>query len=651
MLKTNFSIDGKRVKEPLNYKNLSIELNFDKDDPNFRGQVSINEWSIGLGDQGDIEDGAKIIKDYINGGLIGGLGVFEGLPFKIELENNGVSQDLFNGYLDLSEAEVLCDRVTAKALETGGVDWFNEVANSLKFEYLALTVAEGGAGTITEADYVLMPYVLSTIPNTQELFTLTISAFVITQELIRTFQEWQEWSIAFTGDWLEFGNLLTLILLTVKNILLIIAIIKLIDQIIKAIIQPIKYQAGMFLNDLCVKGAEHLGYSFESTILDKYPFNSVLMIPESYNHDEEVVGTRKIKDIWADFTLGVSDVRDSDRTGYYNGTFGELLRELKTMFNAKIFIDNGVLRLERIDYNPSINNFQLPNIDRSNIPVRFNFEDLKSLYSVTFTDDSNDKNIWQSYLGTELNVYTNPKAIRNTQNVLNKGEDVRKFGFARGKRKDSLNFIERYIDEFITDVDRIVGVVQNVIKGSINIIKTLLKPVKKLITNLNKIPGVSIPAFGAAFVNAPFDWNLRSNFNPRARIGALLLENDYINVPKLVMITAQNADTEQRYIKVSPQNSDIINALYLYNNYHFINSFVGTSSNQYKIYTIENIPFCIDDYNKVKKSNVVKEFDGREGLIVSLKWNVYRQVADITYKVREKYTDNLQETKALNDGK
>src|SRR6056300_1258999 len=110
-MKTNFYINNKRITEPNNWKELSLELNFDRDDPN--SQVNINEWELGVGGYDPNKDGANLSNAHINNGLSGGVGIFEGLPFRIELEHAGTLEDVFKGYLDLTNDLIQCDLVNA----------------------------------------------------------------------------------------------------------------------------------------------------------------------------------------------------------------------------------------------------------------------------------------------------------------------------------------------------------------------------------------------------------------------------------------------------------------------------------------------------------------------------------------------------------
>jgi len=127
-------INGQLVNDPNNLSELSIELNFDSDNPTAR--VSINEWEIGTGSRFGV-DGVTILNQHLIDGLTGNVGVFEGVPFVIDIEKGGALRRAFDGFLDLSEGTIECNLITAPAIETGKIDWLNEVADSFTFEYLA----------------------------------------------------------------------------------------------------------------------------------------------------------------------------------------------------------------------------------------------------------------------------------------------------------------------------------------------------------------------------------------------------------------------------------------------------------------------------------------------------------------------------------
>ena len=130
-----YYINNQEVNRPLNWKELSVELNYDKDDVSSQA-VSLTEFEWGLGDQTDGNDAARLINAHRTGGLTNGVGVFEGLPLRIELEIENNSYQLFDGYLNTATALYDCDKVIISAVEKGNIDWLNDVADSVSFEYL-----------------------------------------------------------------------------------------------------------------------------------------------------------------------------------------------------------------------------------------------------------------------------------------------------------------------------------------------------------------------------------------------------------------------------------------------------------------------------------------------------------------------------------
>lgn len=659
MLKPVFELNGIEIKEPINWQELSIELNFDKDDPDFRGEVSVNSWQLGLGAYKEERDGTNIANDYIKGGLIGQVGVTEGIPFKIYLDNGFSERQLvFDGMLDLFSGEIQCDIIQSNSIETGRLDWFNEVADSFTFEYLHALgtsfVSSGGQkpGAITKDDFITIPYLLSSVPDTFKAAVIVLSFYAVIQDLLGIIADILASSsaVATTGG-LQFGSVASTIVYILRITLLIVTALKLIINLYFALIGVVKYHEGMYILDMCKKGAEYLGLEFKSTIIEKFPYNQWVILPEKYNLYEPDKGGLSLDSIAAS-VLGVTNLSLSKQknVGYYKGTYGDLLRELKKMFNAKVVIKDGIIRLERRDYNDSSDLFVIPDVDRSEIPYRFNVNDLKSFYSISFSPDLDDKNVWQSYVGTEIQIVTSPKLVNNVRNVLTKGEERVDIGFARGKRKEELTLVEKIFDLYLTymatlltpfekSINAVIKAVNKVTEIVSKIVKALKTIGIKLDINLEQIPLLNITEKLKNFMDN--------------RLHMLLMENDFVNIPKLIMI-----DDSSGKNKIHSKNDFYINAIHLWNEFHYINSFVedtdlGSSEhNQKKLYTLTNVPFCYEDYQKVRNSNKVREADGiTEGELVSLKWNIYDQKADITYKVPEKYTNNLELTKILSDGR
>jgi hypothetical protein len=614
-LKTNFYINNQQIREPNNWAELGIELNYDKDEPN--ALVSINNWQLGVGIN-DNKDSAKKGLAHINGGLSGGVGVFEGAPFRIELEDAGQVLDLFKGYLDFSTAQIDCEVINVDAIEEGGVDWLNSVADSVSFEYLY------DNGDITDSDFVTVPYVINSIPKTGEAFMLTLTAFVVVKTIQDEIQALQEMTVETSNPISAIGGVLKIALRVIYIASLLLTVIKLIRDAINLIIQPVKYHNGMYIKTLLEKGCKHFGLTFKSSIFQLAPFKNAIIIPSQYQVAEQDSGV-----------LGFLKPQDA-AGGYYNGTFGDLLRTLKTMFNAKVVLENGVLTFERRDFNPTSAVYRLPNIERDG--YRLNASDLLSNIFIDFSIDFNDKNTIQDYLGTGCQIITQPITSLNKRMVLSKGYSRRSLPFALAKRKTTLTVPEKIIKALAKVFDPIVGALVKIINAVIKVVNAVIQAIKKIINALNKLPKVNI------------------NFNPKPiktikytplgelidnRIDMMMLENDFIGVPKILLADVKS---DGRYTKLSSNNESVLNAKYLWDNYHFIDSFDPTvypKTNQYKIYEVDNVPFCFDDYLKVRKNNRI--FDGeKEGVIDGLSWNIYQQTANIKYRINEIYTRNFQ---------
>lgn len=664
MIKPVFYLNGIRITEPINYQSLELEVNFDLDDPSYRGRVSTNRWELGLGDLNDNNDGTKNALGHITGGLTGGVGVFEGIPFKIELEDepNG-TQTIFDGYLDLSTADITCSRISANAIESGGIDWFNDIVDSFDFEYL-YNLNDGEAGKISRADFVNIPYILSDIPDYKEAAIISLSSFVVISELLDQLQSTVEQPVG--ALFANPGDIITFIIRIISIILLVLSIVNLLIQLIQVLVQFTKFHAGMYLFTLCQRGAEYLGLEFKSdSILEADDWRNVALLPEKYEQfDNDISGQDDRVEQINRAILGYLTASDVDGMGYYKGTYGQLLRDLKDMFNAKIIFEGDVVRLEKLDYVNAESVYQLPDIDRKDIPYRFNAEDFISNYGISFAPDGEDKQSLNNWNGSKVIITSRPNLINNKSNVIARNERKINIPFARGKRNTKVSFIESMVREYVDNVKDILNTKSQLLDAASDGISNLIKKQKKFLkaiklvsTSTASVPVLPpVPPVNLSQIAADLeDYIFRKS-------DSLIMESDFLTTPKLVMMEADFvAYKDEAVVKLSNRNDEVLNAQNIYNNFHSLNSFVGerdaagnltSKHNQYKEYTLNDIPFCIDDYKKVKGNNIILDADGiTKGEIVSLQWNPFRQTANITFKVNERYTDNLTETIITSDGR
>jgi len=126
------------------------------------------------------------------------------------------------------------------------------------------------------------------------------------------------------------------------------------------------------------------------------------------------------------------------------------------------------------------------------------------------------------------------------------------------------------------------------------------------------------------------------------RVGMLVLDNDYIEVPKNILIDSDG--------KLMNGNETYLSAEYLYDNFHYFQTFVG-GQNQYLLKSFDKINFTFNDFQKVLNNNRIFAANGDEAILLSLKYNPIEETATGTFKVKTIYLTNLKETKLIPDGK
>lgn len=618
-MKAKFYINGTEINEPNNYDELSIECSYDRD-ANTQS-VSINNWDFGVG-QG-ASDAVKLIEYHISQGLIGGVGVFEGLPFSIELYDEKTKTfKLFDGYIDVSRGKIICDNIVAPAVEQGRIDWLNDVADSVTYEYLF------DNKYFSPAKFIPVPYCINKKQSSLDIIVMLVSIFVLKQELQRIIAEISAASLQAANPFEAVGAVANLAFKIIYASALFLSMVILIKDLYNALIQPVKYHNVMYVKDLIEIGLDYFGLTLSSSILQTAPFNKLAVMPEKFNIKEDNGGA-------FERIVGLLKGDKNEQNGFYKGTVGQLLRDIKQVFNAKIIIDNGVLYFEKQDFTLKNPKFQLP--DLIDAGYEFNHEDFKSNRIISFQVDFEDRNTVQEYAGTAYQVIQTPLTIVNKKMVLTKGIEEIRLPFALAKRKKELNFIEKLMKLLIKVITFPIDIIFNILIGIINTINFIIKLANKIVKALNAV-GVKVKL---SF--KPIPTLTKPNFLGfiENRIDMLMMESDYVNIPKLFLV---EDNTNFINNKLTIGNEDYVNARYLYENYHYFSNFVTTNgwNNQALIRDFEEIPFCFEDYEKVKANGNILDVDGQDCELINLKFNPIKQTATGKYKQRKIYTNNLK---------
>lgn len=606
-MKLRYFINDQEVEPPHNSGEVRIQINHDKEDPDARSAASIPNFTFGIASTAG-ESGATIINKYREDGKSGGTGVWEGLPARVELESKGEVLNLIDGYIDLagSGVEFECDLVTADMVDKGSSPWLDDRA-IFTYSFLA-SLPPGAAGRITPDQYIFCPSTNSKIPNTQDIAILSLTLFTLSMQIRTVIKDLAHLITDLPGVVSLIKGLIKIGFYIAFLIFLIIAMIKLIKDLFQAIIGPVKFQAGMRMRDLLDRGAEYLEMSFESTIfLDPF-WDKVVIFPSKFETFDDGTGI-----------LGFKKPTPAIQIGYFEGTFLQILELAENMWNARKIVGDNIIRMERVDVNTSVANYIIPEAEI--LQDRINADEIKSLYQLRFSTDLSDENTIDEFEGTLTSIVTEPLAVDNADMVLMKGQRQVNIGFALGKRKTELTGPEKFANAVL----KIVGPLLN----------RMLKVAKPVIKRKNgKLPSTG---FTGLIEN---------------RIGMMKLSADYFQVPKIVALDIKPNAVET---KVSEDNATKLNTDFLWENFHFVNSFVPSVKlpvpNQWiKFITPDPIHFCFDDYKKVRRNNLIFDADGRVGKLISLDWDPEKEEAIIEYWLQQIYSRNLKETKDTPSG-
>ncbi len=673
-MRVRYNLAGKYVN-PVKSDGFSIEVNHDQQSIINQGRPHVGASNLFFARE-DIATALSNLKQSP--------GITEGIPLNIEIDERGVTE-VIQMYVDCMDAGFKMSKdgmnVGLKMLQS--IDWLENKVDGFTFEsmYNESGVASFVIDGVTYSSYkqfmdakcIYVPYVISTIPNWNDAFLALFGMTYICTELYKVGKQIQQWATPTPGVPAVTVSIPQLIIEIAFAVLLIATLISLINQLIQCLIQPVKYHGAMLMSDLLKVVSVKLGLKEKSSIWDNYPFNQVAYLPEKYQPFKENPSVLNLMgfnvDGWG--TQGYTSPNSAQR-GYYNGIGGDFLRLAKQLVNGKFIIPDqtNTLQLERRDYFPNSPTYQLPDV-RSDWNG-FNTDELDATIIIKFINDNNEQNVANNrYEGTELQATHQQITTVNQALVLLKGLREINLPVARGANKTSLTFIEKVvgdlervwglievpfiviIDILIIALDAIILTINLIISiwnAIIDVLHEITNVVNDIIDAVNTLPGVNIPDI-TAFDNGkgkitplslvslinPFKGLNSNNFTDR--INALLLENDIVDVPKLLLIdTSRSEFKSSRIGYLHPDNPTTINAKYLWDNFYYIDQFPLNA--QTKISPSLNAPdeknkvmLSLKDFKSLVSNPQFKDFFGDKVIADSIIWYPEQNgAADISYR-------------------
>ncbi len=487
---------------------------------------------------------------------------------------------------------------------------------------------------------IFIPYVLSTVPNGRDAFMALFSITYIIIEISKAIKTLMQWStpIAGIGVVLGIGQLVFEIIFLA---LLLASLLALMIHLFDCLIQHLKYHGAMLLIDMLKIVSVKLGLNFQSSTWNIFPFNQIAYLPQKFNPLEEQNPAKNTLFAGSMFGGGVTfggfakkgfhspgyatnATHDSGtmgiQKGYFDGTGGDIFRFVKRICNGKIILPNNTndLLLERRDFYPAATPYQLPDIRQD--WNGYNTDELVANILIRFADDLNDKNSIDFinkfgdsfYTGTIFQATHSQIMTVNQRLVLLKGLREILIYASRGVAKDKLNLIENIHKDLYVAFHAIANAGILAVNALILVVNGLIVILDALITVFNIIVDVLIlvvkiiediigaisALFGGSFTPPAIKWvPLNNNWvhfiapipflstNPNSyldRIDALLLENDIVSTPKILLVDTSRTDFtalggysgQKRIAYLHKDNADIINAGYFWNKFYSIDGFV-----------------------------------------------------------------------------
>ncbi|MGB0896919.1 MAG: hypothetical protein ACPGRW_06325 [Flavobacteriaceae bacterium] len=573
-------INKKDFGEPLNWQDVEITKEWINNGDS--ETLNVSELTFNL-------EANEYLQKRILDGIRGGVGIFEGEPYTIEMGNPSAPLFTFDGYLDFTQnlSSLGKEEITCSLKKRKSENWLNDVADGFSFASLY------DEGIVLQSDFVKVPYVINFIPDGLQLVTLSMSIYMMTKELIENVEKISEsiadivnagtpvvgvsvgvgagvvtaWDI---GDYVLAA--LKVIARIVYTIAIVIAITKLIDSLFSQLLPAKREHLGMTFKRMFERGCQKLGLRFESSIQEL----EWVYIPRK----DRKGGSR-------------------GETGYPVNSgalylFGDLIRVMKRYFNADYRIINGVFKFERIDKFKVTSPFKIPetfnNQERLLQQFTLNTDEIISNYNIFYSYDTQDQNTMDNQEGAAFQVITEPVVKNNLDLVNIKNLTQIDLPFTIGRDKQSLTTVEEVFKTLASIVDGLTGI------------------------------------FGGGT-------NFSSKIN--SRVGSLLLSSHFTSLGKVVAINGSTLARNQR---------QVLDCKNLWENYHYINSFAEYKGehNQYFRYLEQPVPMRLQDFVLLLDNNIIQDAEGNEIIIEKCTYNQYRGEALIDYRVKRKYTNNLK---------
>jgi len=530
----------------------------------------------------------ELIRNHISN-----VGLFEGIPY--DVETSGVTLQY---YVDLIDGVKVRDHeIEVKLKKRNALDNFKERADGTSFD---LMLSKG-----VEFDKVRVPFFVIKDNQGELVLNLLITGYIMTKELVSIAQDIAETvtALGIAIGTLNANQIITqsilLILKLAYYFALALVILQIAQQLFNVLFPQKKFLPACYFTELLTKGCEYLGYSFESDLLTDYPHFALLPVALAPER-KSIFGLEQFFDIDTyNFSKGVPSSSDSV------STLGQFIDSLELMFNARLIVRDGVVRIERRDWlqNQTINVIE-PALslqsDRDN-EYTYNTDEIWKRYYIRYALDYSDLHSLDglTYDNHDAEFSTEPDfPVTNDDLITIKGLNEVPIPYSLGARKTELNFVEKLAKELFVTIDAVVN------------------------------------AFGGSS-------NLASQIDSRK--DCLQISQLYFSTTKVLY--GQTGSIKPNELIQEQNYFDFVSAKSLWNNFHQINEI---QQNDFIIIENARIRLSHSEFVTLLNNNYA-EINGVLVEILKIEWIDEQSFAQITYKQRENYASNKVLTLTINE--
>lgn len=492
-----YRLNGQLINSPVERFDTTLQVNYEE---SAQGSIETSQLTF-------VNEAYTIIQDAIKEGLSGGVGITEGLPFEISIQEGTTNEVVFDGFVNFVTLEDL----------TGDNDEFNEpkilvelsekdgiATISTRLEGLTFALLEANR-TISPADWSKIKSIVEKEVTFLEQAFLGLAIYMMLKEIyeasLRLADQIATINAILVGGGVtgSLGSFLyavaAAIFETAYITLMVINIKNLIEQFKNNIVSSVEEFNCINFYTALTKIFQYLGYTFFS------PINEL----REYVYLPSKAEGRQDKGI----------PFDSD-FGFVASEFVELCLR---MFRAEIFVRNGQvqMRTKSDPFFETDSNFVLPSVLEKSFS--YNLNELKESRLISFQDDISDSYTVSNWKGTSAVITTTPITQNNPSNNLLTGLQEVRIPLSLGNAKTELSALEKALNSFYKAADSILSVFGQ--KGSIQEEQARINILK-----------ISQPFFNNAKVLKVSGDRLASDY--RTGLSAKYLWDNYLNYDSFV---------------------------------------------------------------------------------------------------------------------